>query len=138
MSEGGSTLDDMDGTELENVQSLQVTTEHGMWRIASASTTVYYLDLDLQAVVRARGVGSVGFLFDDEWAHLVDVICYDPLTGIPESDVIRVAGRPRYRFDPGPDWPDVEWRLQRNVISIERVEPTTAAVLRASFVPTPR
>lgn len=110
-----------------------MTTARGMWRLASASTTVYFLDLEEHAVVRARGAGSVRFPFDDQWAHLVDVICYDLATGVPESDVIRLGGRPRYRFDPGPTWPDVEWRLQRAVTSIELVEPAAAESLRASF-----
>ena len=83
-----------------SVEVLHLSRASGMWRIASAGTTVYYLDLDRDLIVRARGAGSVRFVFDDRWCHLVDVLSYDLDTGEPEPDVIRVGGRPRVHVRP--------------------------------------
>ncbi|MFF1530282.1 hypothetical protein [Cellulomonas sp. NPDC058312] len=113
--------------------TLEVKRATGLWRIASAGSTEYYLDLDDHRVVRARGSGSGRFPFDNQWTSLIDVICNDIDTGIPEPDVIRIGGRPRYRFDPDPSWPDVEWRLQRIVTVIERITGADAAAIRARF-----
>lgn len=121
----------------ESFDALDVHTATGLWRVSSSGSTVYYLDLDNGLVVRARGAGSGRFAFDDVWTRLVDVICYDTTSGAPEPGTVRVGTRARYRFDPGPDWPDIEWRLQRIVTEIVRVDPGHAATVRRSYPVSP-
>lgn len=116
-----------------SVEVLHLNCSVGMWRIASAGTTVYYLDLDLGMMVRARGEGSVRFVYDDQWCRLVDVLSYDLTTGETEPDVVRVGDRPRYTFDPGPEWPQLEWQWQRTVTTIEPVAAGDAPGLRRRF-----
>ncbi|RMI14308.1 hypothetical protein EBM89_00665 [Cellulomonas triticagri] len=112
---------------------LRVGASEGMWRIGSAGSTYYLLDLDRVAVVRVRGVGSGRFPFDGQWSHLLEVSSWDLGSGVPEPDIVRVGCRPRYTFDPHPTWPDEEWRWQRVVTSICRITREDAAALRAQF-----
>lgn len=88
--------------------TLEVKHATGLWRIASSGSTAHYLDLDENRAVRARGSGSGRFPFDNQWTQFIDVICHDTATGVPVPDVIKFGGRPRYRLDPEPSWPDVE------------------------------
>ena len=119
-----------------SVEVLHLSRSVGMWRIASPGTTVYYLDLDLGMIVRARGAGSVRFVFDDRWCHLVDVLSYDLITGEPKRAIVRVGDRPRYTLDPGPEWPQLEWRWQRTVTTIEAVADGDVLDVRRRFLPT--
>lgn len=136
MSAAGASLDRMDALENfcpSTVEVLHVPEERGMWRIGSAGTTYYLLDLDRGAVVRVRGAGSGRFPFDDRWNRLLDVTSWDLGTGTPEAGVVRVGGRPRYTFDPDPTWPSEEWRWQRIVTSIQRIPPEPADRLRSEL-----
>lgn len=118
------------------VEVLHVPQDRGMWRISSAGTTYYLLDLDRGAVVRVRGTGSGRFPFDDQWNRLLDVTSWDLGTGLPEAGVLRVGGRPRYTFDPDAAWPSEEWRWQRIVTSIRRIPRDEADRLRSAFTAT--
>lgn len=108
-----------------------------MWRISSAGTTFYLLDLDRSAVVRVRGARSGRFPFDNQWNRLLDVTSWDLATGVPQAGVVRVGGRPRYTFDPDPTWPLDEWRWQRIVTSIAAVPLAEVDRLRVEFAPVP-
>jgi hypothetical protein len=126
-------MDAMEHAGPSTVEVLTVPRERGMWRIGSAGTTYYLLDLERVTVVRVRGTGSVRFPFDDRWNRLLDVTSWDLATGVPEAGVIRVGERPRYTFDPDPTWPSEEWRWQRIVTSIRRIPREEAERLRGEF-----
>ncbi|KRD43006.1 hypothetical protein ASE38_01590 [Cellulomonas sp. Root930] len=88
----------------------------GTWAIRSASSTVYYLDLDRRLLLRTPGLGSSTGPHDDEWVALVDV---DSLLG---GGIIRVGERPRYFTDPDAPSDTYRWWVQRPVTRIDRIE----------------
>lgn len=117
----------------ERLADLDLHRASGMWRISSDGTTVYFLDLDRNAVVRVPGDDAPRFPFDKMWAPLVHVVSYNVATATAEPGVVRIGLRPRYTFDPGPQWPSEEWRIQRSVTAIELVAPAEAEHLRAQY-----
>ncbi|WP_147794210.1 hypothetical protein [Cellulomonas sp. Y8] len=128
------TPDDNRGGTAPALLTLTITQASGMYRISSAGTTKYYLDLGSEhLVVRACGAGSGRFPFDNEWSTLLSVSSYNLSTRHLDHGTIRVGERPRYTFDPGPTWPDHEWRWQRIVESIELLPPHEAATTRTQF-----
>ena len=122
----------MSGDKSSNggVERLDVTRAEGLWAVRSESTTVYYVDLDRGRLLRARGAGSQRFDFDDEWVKLVQVSSRDELSGTVQNGEVRVGARPRYLTDPLPTALSYQWRLQREVTSIERVTEEEADALR--------
>lgn len=88
----------------------------GTWAIRSASTTVYYLDLDRRLLLRTPGPGSSTGPYDNHWVALVDV---DSLLG---DGIIRVGERPCYFTDPDASSDTYRWWVQRTVTWIERLE----------------
>ncbi|WP_162243345.1 hypothetical protein [Cellulomonas sp. Leaf334] len=88
----------------------------GTWAIRSASTTVYYLDLDRRLLLRTPGPGSSTGPYDHQWVALVDV---DSLLG---DGIIRIGERPCYFTDPDASSDAYRWWVQRTVTWIERLD----------------
>lgn len=117
------------GTSECPVEALDLHAAKGVWAVRSASRTVYYLDLDRGLLMRARGVGSAVFAFDDQWAQLVGVTSRDQSLRPVRLGEIRVGERPEYLTDPDGGLADYQWRIQRVVTAIEPVGVDEAAAL---------
>jgi hypothetical protein len=113
------------------VEVLEFATSTGIWVVRSASTTCYYVDADRGLLMRARGVGSQHFAFDDEWVPLVDVTSHSGNSSKPPRVGVRVGERPRYLTDPRGGIDPYEWRLQRAVTAIEPLSAEDVAALVA-------
>lgn len=111
------------------VEALDLHTAKDVWAVRSASSTVYYLDLDRGLLLRARGAGSAAFAFDDQWVPLVGVTSRDESMRPVRTGEIRVGERPEYLTDPDGGLADYQWRIQRVVTAIEPVGAEEAASL---------
>lgn len=87
----------------------------GVWAIRSESSTVYYVDADMRALLRQTGKGSSRGPADNRWVPLLRV---SPLVG----NAVRIGERHKYVFDFKPDGVHYGWWVQRPVTAIERVD----------------
>ena len=96
------------------VDGLDVETARGCWAIRSDSETVYYLDLDRWALLRAPGPGSSTGPYDGVWVRLVSL---ENSAG-PRVDV---GSRHKFLTDPEPARTDYRFWIARAATSITSV-----------------
>ncbi|MBB2924097.1 hypothetical protein [Cellulomonas cellasea] len=107
------------------VDELVLTDTTGVWAVQSSSQTVYYVDLDVPALLRKVGPASSRGLADDTWVPLISVEC-----GLRhDSGVIRVGDRHKYLYDFDAGADHYGWWIQRQVTAIERVQGEALAAL---------
>lgn len=109
------------------VEQLVMADASGVWAIRSASSTVYYVDADVWALLRQIGPGSSRGMADGRWVPLVSV------AALREHDigVIRVGDRHKYLYDYDSSGADYGWWIQRQATAIEPIEPDALAALPA-------
>lgn len=125
---GGCHCPSVDDAE-ETTATLDFQAATGTWAVRSGSSTVYYVDCDSYRVLRARGLGSQRFPFDNTWVPLVDVVSRDAELQPVGSGRITVGERPEYVTAPRGLSGDYEWRIQRVVTEIERLPEDVALAL---------
>lgn len=103
----------------ETVQSLDLATATGVWRIEGASGTSCTVDLDSRLALRQPAPDAPTGPYDGCWMHLFGV------ASTKETGVIRVGRRHRWDLDPAPEEPGFTvWWIQTEVTAIVAVDPT--------------
>lgn len=119
--------------ESQTVQSLDLATATGVWRIEGASGTSYTVDLDSRLALRQPAPDAPTGPYDGCWMHLIGVASTE------EIDVIRCGRRHRWDLDLAPGEPGFTiWWVQTAVTAILCLPATDRPVGRRAEPGQPR